>query len=75
MSSDSSPKPARIPVPIGRAQLKAAGLVHMAGSSDPRGEYWIGPGQQVEYIPYVGPPYGQDFSEEGLNEALDNCGC
>ena len=66
----SQARPKGMPIARGTALLVAKGLDPHPSSNNGRGEVWLWPDQESEYIPYVGPPYGIEFLESAILEVI-----
>ena len=65
------PQPEKVPVSEGRARLEAAHFTSGDVGCGNRGEIWIRNDGFPAFITYVGPPYGEFFSKESLDRALN----
>jgi hypothetical protein len=59
----------KTPLAEGRAQLIERDF-EMGPNAGSRGELWIHKSGHPAFITYVGPPYGEYFSTESLEEAF-----
>jgi hypothetical protein len=61
----------KTPIADGRATLEAAKF-RPGPNAGSRGEVWIHDVAGPAFVSYVGPPYGQYFSTESLETALNS---
>jgi hypothetical protein len=59
----------RIPITEGRKILRNANFTEGPAAGD-RGEVWMDPNGLPHYVAYWGPPFGEDFLQESLDDAL-----
>jgi hypothetical protein len=68
MSQGNQPK--KIPVSEARAILRSHGFTNDDVSTGGRSDLWIAKNGTPATISFVGPPYGEYYSEESFNNAL-----
>ncbi len=71
MVDPPSAHPDKTPIAEGRRRLEAARFKPSGVNAGSRGELWLSPSGNPALVSYIGPRYGEYFSTDSLENALE----